>query len=193
MPIVNELLERDPVPVQDREWDIDAGQAVQTGRGGLERTGGPVPHCCRRLDQLTAHVAQRVGRLAREPRQRVGVLDFSDQVAGALEVVRAHPAVAAELRDRYRVVLLDEYQDTSVDQTDLLSTLFARTAVMAVGDPHQAIYGWRGASAGNLGGFADAFNPGARSAQFSLSTSWRNSARGGLQIDAIARWYAHAR
>ena len=110
-------------------------------------------------------------------KQRIGVLDFSDQVAGALEVVRAHPAVAAELRDRYRVVLLDEYQDTSVVQTDLLAALFAQTAVMAVGDPHQAIYGWRGASAGNLGGFADAFHPGAQSAQFSLATSWRNSAR----------------
>ena len=51
------------------------------------------------------------------------------------------------------------------------------SAVMAVGDPHQAIYGWRGASAGNLGGFAAAFSPGIPSAQYSLLTSWRNSAR----------------
>lgn len=118
--------------------------------------------------------------LAREyaaEKHRLGVLDFSDQVAGALEVVRAHPVVGDEVRDRFRVVLLDEYQDTSVVQTDLLATLFAGTAVMAVGDPHQAIYGWRGASAGNLGGFADAFSPGIGCARFSLATSWRNSAR----------------
>ncbi|BDV30987.1 ATP-dependent DNA helicase [Microbacterium terricola] len=118
--------------------------------------------------------------LAREyavQKRRRGVLDFSDQVAGAVEVVRDHPAAAAELRARYRVVLLDEYQDTSVVQTDLLSALFAETAVMAVGDPHQAIYGWRGASAGNLGGFAAAFSPDAPCAQFSLLTSWRNSAQ----------------
>ncbi len=117
--------------------------------------------------------------LAREyaaEKQRLGVLDFSDQVAGALEVVRTHPAVADDLRDRFRVVLLDEYQDTSVVQTDLLASLFAGTAVMAVGDPHQAIYGWRGASAGNLGGFANAFSPDAACLQFSLLTSWRNSA-----------------
>src|SRR6476659_1202571 len=38
MPVVNEILERDPVPVQDRKWDIEAGQAVQAGRRGLERT-----------------------------------------------------------------------------------------------------------------------------------------------------------
>ncbi|MCR2762206.1 ATP-dependent helicase [Microbacterium sp. zg.B48] len=109
-------------------------------------------------------------------KRRIGVLDFSDQVAGALEVVRTHPVVAEELRERFRVVLLDEYQDTSVVQTDLLAELFAGTAVMAVGDPNQAIYGWRGASAGNLGGFAGSFSPGRECAQFSLLTSWRNSA-----------------
>ena len=117
--------------------------------------------------------------LAREyaaEKLRLGVIDFSDQVAGALEVVASHRAVADELRERYRVVLLDEYQDTSVVQTDLLATLFAGTGVMAVGDPHQAIYGWRGASAGNLGGFSSAFAPGAACAQYSLLTSWRNSA-----------------
>ncbi|WP_249353975.1 ATP-dependent DNA helicase [Microbacterium sp. 2FI] len=110
-------------------------------------------------------------------KRRVGVIDFSDQVAGALEIVRGHPAVGSELRDRFRVVLLDEYQDTSVVQTDLLSLLFAGTAVMAVGDPHQAIYGWRGASAGNLGGFSAAFSPASPCATFALMTSWRNSAR----------------
>ena len=109
-------------------------------------------------------------------KRRIGVLDFSDQVAGALEVVRAHPVVAIEMRERFRVVLLDEYQDTSVVQTDLLAALFADAAVMAVGDPHQAIYGWRGASAGNLGGFDAAFRADRPSARFSLLTSWRNSA-----------------
>ena len=111
-------------------------------------------------------------------KRRRGLIDFSDQVAGALEVVMSHPSVAADLRDRYRVVLLDEYQDTSVVQSDLLATIFADTPVMAVGDPHQSIYGWRGASAGNLGAFARAFAPtslGADALRFSLLTSWRNS------------------
>lgn len=116
--------------------------------------------------------------LAREyaaQKRRLGVIDFSDQVAGAVEIVRGHAAVRDDLRDRYRVVLLDEYQDTSVVQTDLLGTAFGGTAVMAVGDPHQSIYGWRGASAGNLGDFASAFSATGTSAQFSLMTSWRNS------------------
>ena len=118
--------------------------------------------------------------LAREyaaEKRRVGVMDFSDQVAGAYEIVQGHPSVADEVHERFRVVLLDEYQDTSVVQTDLLAALFGRSAVMAVGDPHQAIYGWRGASAGNLGGFSAAFSPDAPCAQYSLLTSWRNSAR----------------
>ena len=91
--------------------------------------------------------------------------------------MRSHESVAAELRDRYRVVLLDEYQDTSVVQTDLLATLFRGTGVMAVGDPHQSIYGWRGASAGNLGDFARAFAGDGESGHFALRTSWRNSRR----------------
>jgi DNA helicase II / ATP-dependent DNA helicase PcrA len=110
-------------------------------------------------------------------KRRLGVMDFSDQVAGALEVVQGHPAVAVDLRDRYRVVLLDEYQDTSVVQSDLLAALFRDTAVMAVGDPHQAIYGWRGASAGNLGGFPAAFAGHSACERFSLMTSWRNAGR----------------
>ncbi len=62
-------------------------------------------------------------------------------------------------------------------QTDLLATLFGGTGVMAVGDPHQAIYAWRGASAGNLGGFPAAFAPGVDCRRFTLLTSWRNSAQ----------------
>ena len=68
-----------------------------------------------------------ISRASTPPRSSgIGVIDFSDQVAGALEVVRTHPVVADEVRDRFRVVLLDEYQDTSVVQTDLLAALFAR-------------------------------------------------------------------
>jgi len=111
-----------------------------------------------------------------DEKARRGLVEYSDQVALALEVCDTAPNVVAELRDRYRVVLLDEYQDTSVVQTTLLSRLFEGTGVMAVGDPHQSIYGFRGASAANLGRFPVDF--GARpDAVFSLSTSWRNASR----------------
>ncbi len=102
-----------------------------------------------------------------------GFVEYSDQVALALQIVRAVPRVATELRDRYRVVLLDEYQDTSVVQTWLLAELFAGHPVMAVGDPNQSIYGWRGASAANLEEFAAQFGNGSVQ-HFNLTTSWRN-------------------
>lgn len=104
-----------------------------------------------------------------------GLLEFSDQVALALEVAERSDDVVAHYQDRYRVVLLDEYQDTSVVQTRLLARLFGNHSVMAVGDPHQSIYGWRGASAANLARFSRDFTENADAQYFALSTSWRNA------------------
>jgi DNA helicase-2/ATP-dependent DNA helicase PcrA len=117
--------------------------------------------------------------LAREfdaAKQRRGFVEYSDQVALALQIVQSAPAVAESIRRRHHVVLLDEYQDTSVVQTRLLAELFAARPVMAVGDPHQSIYGWRGASAANLDEFPLAFGA-AAGQRFALSTSWRNGTR----------------
>jgi DNA helicase-2/ATP-dependent DNA helicase PcrA len=102
-------------------------------------------------------------------------VEYSDQVALALEIVRKQPRVGEDLRSRYGVVLLDEYQDTSVVQTWLLADLFAGHRVMAVGDPNQSIYGWRGASASNLEQYASQFH--AIGPAYALSTSWRNGHR----------------
>ncbi|BDI23450.1 ATP-dependent DNA helicase [Herbiconiux sp. L3-i23] len=122
-------------------------------------------------------VLVRLARTYSDEKIRRGLIEFSDQVALALEVCTSLPEVAASYRERFPVVLLDEYQDTSVVQTRLLSTLFAPGAVMAVGDPHQSIYGWRGASASNLGRFAGDFGGGEPTGSYALSTSWRNPPR----------------
>ncbi|WP_368499751.1 UvrD-helicase domain-containing protein [Herbiconiux sp. A18JL235] len=117
------------------------------------------------LELADAYAAEKVRR---------GYVEFSDQIALALQIVESSPGVVADYRDRYRVVLLDEYQDTSVVQTRLLAALFRDHPVMAVGDPHQSIYGWRGASAANLARFPADFAAPRGSAPFALSTSWRN-------------------
>ena len=109
-----------------------------------------------------------------EAKRRRGFVEFSDQVALALQIVRTTPRVAAEFREQFRVVLLDEYQDTSVVQTWLLAELFGGSPVMAVGDPNQSIYGWRGASAANLESFAQQFGRDGEVESFNLATSWRN-------------------
>lgn len=109
-----------------------------------------------------------------EAKAQRGFVEYADQVMLALQVIRRVDRVGEDMRDRYKVVLLDEYQDTSVVQTWLLSELFAGHPVMAVGDPHQSIYGWRGASAANLEQFAAGFGNGEPVLNFALSTSWRN-------------------
>ncbi|HEX5594987.1 MAG TPA: 3'-5' exonuclease, partial [Micromonosporaceae bacterium] len=76
----------------------------------------------------------------------------------------------------YRVVLLDEYQDTSHAQVVLLRSLYGDGhPVTAVGDPCQSIYGWRGASAGTLDRFPSDFaHHGRPTRVLTLTTSWRN-------------------
>jgi DNA helicase-2/ATP-dependent DNA helicase PcrA len=103
----------------------------------------------------------------RELKSELGLMDFSDQIALAARLGHEQPAVGAAERDKFRVVLLDEYQDTSVAQARLLRSLFSGPGpehgrghpVMAVGDPNQAIYGWRGASVSNILGFGRDFPP----------------------------------
>jgi DNA helicase II / ATP-dependent DNA helicase PcrA len=87
-----------------------------------------------------------------------GALDFADQVRLALQIVAEFPDVREQLRATHRVVLLDEYQDTSIAQRKLLQKVFADGhPVMAVGDPCQAIYEWRGASVVNIERFREHF------------------------------------
>ncbi|MEU6643649.1 ATP-dependent DNA helicase [Saccharomonospora sp. NPDC046836] len=111
-----------------------------------------------------------------------GALDFADQMSLAAQLADTHPEVAAGERDRYGAVLLDEYQDTGHAQRVLLRALFGGNTPMpvtAVGDPAQAIYGWRGASAANLPRFTTDFPrrgpEGLRpAAEYGMLTSFRN-------------------
>ncbi|MGH3612325.1 MAG: ATP-dependent helicase [Pseudonocardia sp.] len=119
-------------------------------------------------------------------------VDFSDQLVIAARVAVEHPEVGEAERATYRAVLLDEYQDTGHAQRVLLRALFGTgvggsvdgevpvgadgLAVTAVGDPCQSIYGWRGASAGNLARFRTDFPApgGAPAREYGLLTSFRN-------------------
>src|SRR5699024_7796660 len=111
-----------------------------------------------------------------EIRAADSALDFADQVSLAARVAREVPAASALARRMHRVVLLDEFQDTSVAQLQMLTDLFGPGhAACAVGDPQQAIYGWRGASAASLAGFATAFAaPEHPVPQRTLPPPWRN-------------------
>ncbi|GAA0538264.1 ATP-dependent DNA helicase [Saccharopolyspora subtropica] len=115
-------------------------------------------------------------------KRREGAMDFADQMSLAARLASEHPEVVAGERERYGAVLLDEYQDTGHAQRVLLRSLFGQgrpLPVTAVGDPAQAIYGWRGASAANLPRFTTDF-PRVEDARrvparrYGLLTSFRN-------------------
>jgi DNA helicase-2/ATP-dependent DNA helicase PcrA len=94
----------------------------------------------------------------RDRKRKLSSIDYGDQIRLAVHIVRQHPEVGEEFRDRFGTVLLDEYQDTNVAQGVLLRELCANAVpVMAVGDPDQNIYAWRGASLHNILHFAEEF------------------------------------
>lgn len=97
-------------------------------------------------------------KVYQERKGLLGVIDYSDQVRIAYQLVQKYPAIKAEINDRYKTIFLDEFQDTSAAQMLLLESLFKGKAVIAVGDPNQSIYAWRGASELSMQGFMDKFS-----------------------------------
>jgi DNA helicase-2/ATP-dependent DNA helicase PcrA len=113
-----------------------------------------------------------------ERRKAAGELSFDDQMSLAADIAQNFEDVGTLERGKYTVVLLDEYQDTSQSQVRMLSSLYGTGhPVMAVGDPSQAIYTWRGASAGTMASFSKYF-PKAQgqtgTEEFSLPRTFRN-------------------
>ena len=160
------------------------GYTVESAREALEELGRELEQVGETNDEARNLLRANRRRIAflgpieayQQRKRDMGVLDFSDQLVLATRIVHEAPAVRLALREEFRAVLLDEFQDTSVIQMDLLSTLFSDHAVTAVGDPNQAIYGWRGASASSLESFLERFQTGAseEGQTLTLSTAWRN-------------------
>ncbi|QVQ54812.1 ATP-dependent helicase [Spiractinospora alimapuensis] len=156
----------------------EVGNWLRTRAAALKKQTKPVRDMLdrqARREQLLPLVERyRTAKAARE------VLDHGDQITLAARIAARHPEVGLSERDRFHVVLLDEYQDTSHAQLVLLRSLFGDGhPVTAVGDPCQSIYGWRGASAGNLVSFPTDFpvRPGTPAPVRQLATSFRNGER----------------
>ncbi len=102
-----------------------------------------------------AHFANnRGGALYAMYQDRLRVLnacDFGDLLLHNISIFTGHPDVLAEYHDRFRYILVDEYQDTNVAQYLWLRLLAQkRQNVCCVGDDDQSIYGWRGAEVDNI-------------------------------------------
>jgi DNA helicase-2/ATP-dependent DNA helicase PcrA len=149
----SELAEHLVRPEDLRAWDAGLLRTLESAKltnADLRK----VPETAAARRELTELVLRY--RAAKRERD---LLDFGDQIALAARLARL-PEVGRLLREEFRVVLLDEYQDTSVAQRVLLAGLFGGGTghpVTAVGDPCQAIYGWRGASVANLDDFPEHF------------------------------------
>jgi DNA helicase II / ATP-dependent DNA helicase PcrA len=164
----------------DQEWLADLDAALVECRD-LKGFGG---HCAKLEQMRTAalkrqELAELVGDY-RRAKKELDAVDFGDHVALAAALAEGVPEVAAAEQEATSVVLLDEYQDTSVAQRRMLTGLFGHGfPVTAVGDPCQAIYGWRGASVSNLDRFPEHFPlaSGRPAGSYSLAVNQRSGGR----------------
>ncbi|MCK9537974.1 DNA helicase II [Dokdonella sp.] len=118
-----------------------------------------------RLPVGAGHSAQKVMvdiyRAYEEACQRAGLVDFAELLLRAHELWLNDPTLLAHYRERYRHLLIDEFQDTNALQYAWIRVLAGSTGqVFVVGDDDQAIYGWRGARVENVQQFLRDF-PGA--------------------------------
>ncbi|MGI8914623.1 MAG: ATP-dependent helicase [Chloroflexota bacterium] len=115
-----------------------------------------------RADSYFEEVVHRVYRVYQELLQENHALDFDDLLLFTMRLLSDHPNVLRRYQERYRYILVDEFQDTNAPQYRLVQLLGqAHGNVMVVGDDDQSIYRFRGAEVGNILRFEQDF-PGAR-------------------------------
>ena len=83
------------------------------------------------------------------------VVDYDDLLEYLLKLLREHPEIAKQYQDRFKHILVDEFQDTNRLQSDIVDCIAAHHQVMAVGDDAQCIYTWRGADFDNIMQFSE--------------------------------------
>lgn len=113
------------------------------------------------IDDGGDHVRRQLVRIYsayEEACRRAGVVDFTELLLRSLELLRDDASLLAHYRERFRHLLVDEFQDTNTLQYAWLRLLAGdRSPVFAVGDDDQSIYGWRGARIENIQHFEKDF------------------------------------
>jgi ATP-dependent helicase/nuclease subunit A len=123
------------------------------------------------LDDLLA----RFGAAYAERKRRLGAVDFEDLQLLAVALLREDPAIAASLRARFSLVMVDEFQDTNGVQLELLRELVPdrqEGALFTVGDPFQSIYGFRHADVSIMEARREELD--ARGHALTLATNYRS-------------------
>ncbi len=147
----------------------DAQSIISLAKNRLET---PATFLARAYDdksELVGRIWERYAGILRRSRR----LDFDDLLTETLRLLRDKPAVRAELQQRHRYLLVDEYQDTNGVQFEIVKHLAGDTKnVCVVGDDDQSIYGWRGADVSKILSFGKTFH-GAKTVK--LETNYRST------------------
>ncbi len=107
---------------------------------------------------IAARTLLQIYRTYEETCQRSGLIDFADLLLKTHKLLLTKPEILTHYQERFRCILVDEFQDTNAIQYAWIRLLAGKnTHVMIVGDDDQSIYGWRGAKVENLQRFADDF------------------------------------
>ncbi len=154
-------LDEDRFPPKEAQWFINK-----------QKEEGREPHQVDVRD-FTVQAFIKVYQAYQEACQRAGVIDFADLLLKTYKLLLSNAELRAHYQERFRCLLVDEFQDTNTIQYDWLK-LFAgdSNSVMIVGDDDQSIYGWRGARIENIQRFSKDF-PGA--AVIRLEQNYRSS------------------
>jgi DNA helicase-2/ATP-dependent DNA helicase PcrA len=139
-------LDEDRFPPKETQWFINA-----------QKEEGREPHQVEARD-FHAQTLVKIYQAYHEACQRAGVIDFADLILKTYKLLHTHPEIRAHYQQRFRCLLVDEFQDTNTIQYAWLK-LFAgdQNALMIVGDDDQSIYGWRGARIENIHRFSKDF------------------------------------
>ena len=159
---------------------IDPDELVARELATVEALGEPdsrVDKTRRTIGRRRAELAQMVADFQARKRE-MGAVDYGDQIAHAARLAQEHPEVGERFRERYSVVLLDEYQDTNLAQADLMKHLVGPgSPIFAVGDPDQNIYAWRGATLRNILRFGGDFGAPDGAGHLPLYVNFRSGSR----------------
>lgn len=93
-----------------------------------------------------------------EWKQEIGALDFGDLITILVNTIKTNPEVKKNLQNRFKFILIDEFQDTNKAQYELVKSLLGKQKnLTVVGDDDQSIYAFRGAALNNILGFIEDF------------------------------------
>lgn len=114
--------------------------------------------CSANLDGFLLEITDRVYQSYQRSLERSNALDFGDLIRLTVKLFQAHLDLLNYYRDRFKFILIDEYQDTNFAQY-IFSRLLAEKYenICVVGDDDQAIFGWRGADVKNILRFEEDF------------------------------------